>query len=264
MDFVKKFVAYYRVSTEKQDLSTQKRILRNHIQEDWIDCEFEEIVSGKSMNVNQQLREAVSYCKENNKILAVARLDRLGRNLSHAAKINEELDGWIYTPGFVAPGERINIMVFGVLMAAAQVEREWISERTKEGLETARKRGVKFGPKKPITKAQHVLKGQKRREYIEIEKVTDPKFQNVRNFIVKRITEWEEKTGRKATKYFSRKYDKSYGDIHLEVSDELNSLQVPMPDYYARSNSKNKFTPQYVAKIFREAKKDVEIKDYIN
>ena len=44
----------------------------------------------------------------------------------------------------------IGEVIFSILAALAQFERRTISRRTKEGLEAARKRGVKLGRPKKI------------------------------------------------------------------------------------------------------------------
>ena len=46
------------------------------------------------------------------------------------------------------------MLIFTVIAAMAEHERKRLSERTKQGLEAARKRGVKLGPKRKMTDRQ--------------------------------------------------------------------------------------------------------------
>ncbi len=84
--------------------------------------------------------------------LVVWKLDRLGRNLRHL--VNTIYDLTARGVGFrVLTGHGASIdtttpsgkLVFGIFAALAEFERELISERTKEGLKSARSRGRKGG-----------------------------------------------------------------------------------------------------------------------
>ncbi len=257
-DLNRKYVCYYRVSTHKQDLDTQKRIIRNHLQEEWIDKEFEEIVSGKTMATNQKLNEAVKYCKINNRTLAVAKHDRLGRNLAQAAAVAEELNWQIFIPNLAGIGQKINPAIFGMLMGMAELEREWISERTKEGLRTAREKGVEFGPKRKLSKKQIVKRNRDISITKHLQKTTDEKYQRIRDFILNRIKEWEVQSGRRATKEYGRNHD----DIHQQVADELNALNFPLPNYLVARKNFTDFNSRFVANLFYEETRKVPLRDF--
>lgn len=249
----KQFVLYYRVSTEKQDLDTQKRILRNHLKEEWIDREYEEIISGKTMRTNPQLNEAVDYCKETGKTLAVARHDRIGRNLAHAAKIAEELDWNMFIPNISPLGQKINVMMFGVLMGAAQLEREWISERTLEGLATARAKGKKLGPKRPLSPHKRLAASKLASQTRAREKFSDPTYIKVRDFILKRVNEYKEE-GNKVNNQQRR----AGGDIYDKIAKELNSLGIERPLYLGEF-SKIEFKARYVCMVYQSETRQIKI-----
>src|SRR5687768_4307650 len=85
---MKKYVAYYRVSTVKQGqsglgLEAQKTIVRKFTGcEDGscIEKEYTEIESGKKSD-RAILVQALAYCKQNKCTLVIAKLDRLSRDI---------------------------------------------------------------------------------------------------------------------------------------------------------------------------------------
>lgn len=101
-------------------------------QRDGLDEAWERIVAGEA--------EGLLFCK----------LDRVGRSQQHLfALVQEARDRGLSLLGadetwHVRRGELVSEMVF-FLMAFAQVERERISRRTREGLAAAKAKGVKLG-----------------------------------------------------------------------------------------------------------------------
>ena len=87
-------------------------------------------------------------------VLAVWRLDRLGRSLRHLIELMAELEG--QGIGFQSATEAIDTttpggkLVFHIFGALAEFERNLIRERTKAGLEAARARGRKGGRRKKL------------------------------------------------------------------------------------------------------------------
>jgi DNA invertase Pin-like site-specific DNA recombinase len=249
-----RFVAYYRVSTEKQDLDTQKFVLSHYLPESYICAEFCEIESGKHMSTNEELYAAVEYCKENDKILAVSALDRVGRDAEHALKIHRELDGWMYACNIpVGIGERMDRLMLTLFMAFAEKERELTSLRTKQALAKRKSEGVKLG-------AGSVPKGKKMAEKVHRARRTrlqkrfgDPNYHKARDFIMKRVDAWVEKEGKPARKYWSRNFD----DIYYEVAEELNMLNVPVPNYL---NEREKWLSRQVFKIYEDESKKVGLR----
>ncbi len=142
-------IGYARVSTAEQDTSLQTDALRT------AGCEriFEDTVSGAKAD-RPGLAEALAYLREGD-VLAVWRLDRLGRSLPHLIETIAALEA--RGVGFrslteaidtTTPGGRLIFHVFGAL---GQFERDLIRERTKAGLAAAAARGRKGGRKPVVT-----------------------------------------------------------------------------------------------------------------
>lgn len=143
-------LGYARVSTDDQRLNLQIDALTKYgIPADRI---YQEQVSGAKTR-RPQLSECVKALREGD-VLVVWRLDRLGRSLPELIKILSELQG--RGVGFKSLNESIDTttavgrMVFHMMGAIAQFERDIISERTKAGLQAARARGHRGGRKAKI------------------------------------------------------------------------------------------------------------------
>lgn len=90
--------------------------------------------------------------------LVVWKIDRLGRSTIHLLLILDELrrkgiDFIAITQG-IDTTTAIGRMVFGQLAVFAEFEREQIRERTKAGMQAAKKRGVHIGRPPKLTKRQ--------------------------------------------------------------------------------------------------------------
>lgn len=120
---------------------------------------YEDKVSGKRDD-RPNLAACIKALRKGD-VLAVWKLDRLGRNLRHLVNTVQGLaDRGI---GFkVLSGQGADIdtttasgkLVFGIFAALAEFERELISERTRAGLAAARARGRNGGRRFALTKAQ--------------------------------------------------------------------------------------------------------------
>lgn len=141
-----RFVAYYRVSTEKQGrsglgLEAQRAAVRAYVKGEPAQ-EFVEIESGAN-NARPQLAAALKACRLSRSVLVVAKLDRLGRNLAFLAAL---MDSGVE---FIAcDNPNANRLTLHILAALAEHERALISARTKDALAAAKARGVKLGGKR--------------------------------------------------------------------------------------------------------------------
>ena len=141
-----KFIAYYRVSTDRQGKSGLGLDAQRKAVEDYLNGgrwtlvhEFTEIESGKR-NDRPKLEEALAVCKKQKAKLVIAKLDRLSRNLAFIATLMES------GVEFVAvDNPHANKLTIHILAAVYQHEREMISERTKAALAAAKKRGQRLG-----------------------------------------------------------------------------------------------------------------------
>jgi len=139
-----KFVAYYRVSTDRQGASglgieAQRATVAKHVSAGHLLAEFQEVESGRSA-VRPQLAAALAVCRRNDATLVIAKLDRLSRNVAFIATL---MEGDV---SFVACDmPHANPLTIHILAAVAQEERKAISERTRAALEVAKARGTRLG-----------------------------------------------------------------------------------------------------------------------
>jgi DNA invertase Pin-like site-specific DNA recombinase len=143
-------IGYARVSTNGQNLDTQEEKLKA------FGCEriYLEKQSGKSSDNRPELKEALKFAREGD-VFVVTRLDRLARSLLDLVKMTESFEK--QNIGFVVLDQQIDTttptgrLMFHVLSAIGEFERELINERVKEGIEKAKAKGVRFGRKNKLT-----------------------------------------------------------------------------------------------------------------
>lgn len=132
-------IGYARVSTEDQRLDAQLDALND------AGCEmiFEEKQSGKSAD-RPQLLAMIAQLRRGDTVV-VTKLDRLGRSLKDLIEIVFDLDGsGIHFKSIddnIDTSTPMGKFVFHVFGALAEFERARLSQRTREGLAAARKRG---------------------------------------------------------------------------------------------------------------------------
>ena len=150
-----KFVAYYRVSTSKQNnsglgLEAQREAGRNYLNGgDWkLVAEFTEVESGKNSG-RPELTKALDWCRATRAVLVIAKLDRLARNVAFLANLMN--DGVEFV---CCDMPTTNKLTIHVLAAVAEAEAEMISTRTKTALAAAKARGVKLGSPKGFTQPE--------------------------------------------------------------------------------------------------------------
>ena len=147
---MKTCIGYARVSTSDQNLDVQEGALRA------AGCAriFSDVASGANPN-RPALEEALRYLREGD-VLVVWRIDRLGRSLAHLVALIEQLGKRgvsfrsVCDPG-IDTSTSSGKLLFNIFASLADFERSLIRERSKAGLEAARKRGKKPGRKKAIT-----------------------------------------------------------------------------------------------------------------
>jgi DNA invertase Pin-like site-specific DNA recombinase len=139
------YVAYYRVSTEKQGksglgLAAQRAKIEAFLSStDRILKEFVDIQSGRK-NDRSGLNKALAFAKAKKATLLIARLDRFSRRVSFIARIMDE--GISLCCAEMPNASEFQLHIFAAL---AQEERRLISERTKAALAEAKKRGKRLG-----------------------------------------------------------------------------------------------------------------------
>jgi DNA invertase Pin-like site-specific DNA recombinase len=141
-----KFVAYYRVSAERQRVSglgleAQREAVARHVGTGQLVAEFTETESGKRHTNRPQLLAALAECRKRRAVLLNARLDRLARNVAFIANLMESGADFI-----ACDMPQANRLTIHILAAVAEHEREMISQRTKAALAAAKARGVQLAP----------------------------------------------------------------------------------------------------------------------
>ena len=146
-----KFVAYYRVSTQKQGqsglgLEAQNAIVASYIARQagvGLIAEYTEVETGKGANAlarRPQLAAALAQCKREGAVLLIAKLDRLARNVHFISGLIET--GVDFIAADMPHANKVMIQMHAVM---SEWERDQISKRTKEALAAAKARGVKLG-----------------------------------------------------------------------------------------------------------------------
>jgi DNA invertase Pin-like site-specific DNA recombinase len=163
-----KFVAYYRVSTEKQGQSglgleaqivaTQQHAQRNGGE---ILASFQEVETGKN-NDRPQLDAALRLCRQKKAILVIAKLDRLTRNLAFLANLIESKVEFV-----ACDNPHANKTMSQMMAVWAEHESDEISKRTKDALAAAKARGQILGNPRPPLEKMHSQRVARARQFRE-------------------------------------------------------------------------------------------------
>lgn len=144
------FIAYYRVSTDRQGasglgLDAQREAVKRFIATGQLVNEYTEIESGKQYTNRPKLLAALQECKKRRATLVIAKLDRLGRNVAFISALMESGADFV-----CCDNPHANRLMLHMLAAFAEHEREQISQRTKAALAAAKARGVQLGNPRPL------------------------------------------------------------------------------------------------------------------
>lgn len=148
-----RFVAYYRVSTERQGasglgLEAQRTAVAAHAASvgGLVIHEFEETESGKRSD-RPQLAAALATCRSTGAALIVAKIDRLARNTLFLLTIANGAGeaGVVFCDLPQLPPGPMGKFFLTLMAAVAELEAGLISQRTKAALAAAKARGQKLG-----------------------------------------------------------------------------------------------------------------------
>jgi DNA invertase Pin-like site-specific DNA recombinase len=132
---MKKYVAYYRVSTQKQGnsglgLQAQKNAVANHISDKGnLVGEFTEVETGTRKKKRVEIYKAIELAKANKAILIVAKLDRLARDVEFTSAL---FNGGVEF--ICCDNPNANKLTIQLLSVIAEHEAEAISKRIKDAL----------------------------------------------------------------------------------------------------------------------------------
>jgi DNA invertase Pin-like site-specific DNA recombinase len=142
-----RFVAYYRVSTDKQGdrgygLEAQRKAVGDYLNGgNWkLVGEFTEVESGKRTDNRPELEKALVAAKKHRATLILAKLDRLARNVAFIAGLMERKVDFVCCDMPTATPFMLHVYA-----AVAEEERRMIAARTKAGLAAAKAKGVELG-----------------------------------------------------------------------------------------------------------------------
>lgn len=148
-----RYVAYYRVSTDKQGrsglgLEAQKSTVERFVAPgDEIVAEFIEIETGKGRDAfskRPRLAAAVAECRRSKAKLLIAKLDRLARNVRFFLELMDSGIGVVICDLPETKGATGRFLLTN-LAAVAELEAGMIGERTKAALAAAKSRGKRLG-----------------------------------------------------------------------------------------------------------------------
>jgi DNA invertase Pin-like site-specific DNA recombinase len=146
-------IGYARVSTDDQNLDLQLDALTR------VGCEqvfTDQGVSGATIE-REGLSQAIAAVGKGD-VLVVWKLDRLGRSLSFLIELIEKLRN--EGAGFESLSDGIGTttaggkLVFHIMGALAEFERSLISERSKAGMQAARRQGKHIGRPHKLNREQ--------------------------------------------------------------------------------------------------------------
>lgn len=169
------YVAYYRVSTERQGrsglgLEAQRAMVEQFLQpHDNVIAEFTEIQSGKRDD-RAELWNAINLVKKTRSKLLIPKLDRFSRKVSFISGIIDQGVDLV-----VCEHPNVSTFFLHLLACFAEEERRQISERTKAALRAAKSRGTVLG------RNAHTLAKKRRSEKREFFETIRDRFVQANN-----------------------------------------------------------------------------------
>ena len=160
---------YIRVSTDKQTVENQRYEINQFCEKSGIvvDKWFEETISGSKKLEERQLGKLLKKMKKED-VLVCSELSRLGRNLLMIMGIlnecmNRDVEVWTIKDNYRLGSDissKVLAFAFGL---SAEIERNLISQRTKEALARKKAEGVILGRPKGSKSSKTKLTGQEKK-----------------------------------------------------------------------------------------------------
>ncbi len=160
-----KVKGYTRVSTDKQELDLQIHRILKYADSLGYSLSYNDIyqdkISSRKSRKERGIDSVINELQEKDTLLVYA-LDRIGRSTIETLQIIEDIkekgiilciikDNIVINPLDTNP---VNEMMLTMLSAVAQLERTFISQRTKAALQAKKEQGIKLGrPKGSISKS---------------------------------------------------------------------------------------------------------------
>lgn len=136
-------VGYARVSTAEQNADRQTEMFAEML----VEKVFTDKASGKDTE-RTALKEMLAFVREGDTLI-VESISRLARNtkdlLNIVEKLNEKKVAFVSVKENIDTATPTGVFMLTVFGALAQLERDCINQRAREGIELAKKRGVYKG-----------------------------------------------------------------------------------------------------------------------
>lgn len=146
--------AYIRVSTEKQTVENQKQEIQRFCESKdlVVDKWIKETVSGTKAKENRRLGALLKRMKKGDTLI-ISEISRLSRKMMDIMQIlsmcmEKEVVVYSIKEGYELGDTIVSKVLAFAFGLSAEIERNLISQRTKEGLARAKAQGVKLGRKK--------------------------------------------------------------------------------------------------------------------
>lgn len=160
---------YIRVSTDKQTVENQRFEIENYCKDHnivvyaWI----EETISGTKKVDERKLGKLLSKLKKDD-IIICSELSRLGRNMFMIMSIlnycmEREIKVWTIKDGYKLGDDLTSKVLAFAFGLSAEIERNLISQRTKEALARKREEGIRLGRPKGRKSSYYKLTGKEKK-----------------------------------------------------------------------------------------------------
>jgi len=145
-------IAYLRVSKKEENIENQREAIKKFANEDLVF--FEDIISGSTKAEERKgFKEMLEYIeKMRPEKLYVYEISRLGRSMIETISIIQKLEKTVFIipvsekERWLATTDRsVRNLIMAIFSWVAERERELLIERTRNGIERARKEGKKLG-----------------------------------------------------------------------------------------------------------------------
>lgn len=157
---------YIRVSTDKQNVENQRFEIENYCKERGmiVNAWIEETISGTKKIDQRKLGKLLNKLKKDD-ILICAELSRLGRNMFMIMSIlnycmEKEIKVWTIKDNYRLGDDLTSKVLAFAFGLSAEIERNLISQRTKEALVKKRAEGVILGRPKGKKTSYYKLSGR--------------------------------------------------------------------------------------------------------
>lgn len=179
------FIAYYRVSTQRQGqsglgLEAQKAEVARYLADQpdaVLEGEYVEVQSGKEDANRPLLQEALTRCRQEGATLVVSKLCRLSRDAAFVLTLMKD-SKVRFRVACMPAADNFQLGIWAVLN---QQEREQISRRTKEALAAAKARGKKLGGTGGASNSLTAMNAARRRKSVDHARAVGPLVASLRN-----------------------------------------------------------------------------------